>query len=300
MTQDQSDLARQDVGTVVEFEHINVAVPDFEVATWFYVDALGLTREPYLDLGPDLVWINVGAQQFHLLRGDPQVVRGTIELVVPSQTALVDRLTTMADRLDGVVFQVDAASGVVDVRGPWGNRFRCREAAPGARVQLGLTGVEFDVRPRTVHGIQRFYEQILGAPASVHDDCCTVTVGPGQSLRFVESDTADRPYDGHHLAIYIANFSQPHDRLADRELLVGHIEPCQYRFVSIVDPDDNTPLFEIEHEVRSLHHPLRGRPLINRNPDQRPMHYVPGLDPFTPGHSLDSHAAMTAALGTVG
>ena len=288
----------QDVGNVVEFEHVNVAVPDFEMATWFYVGALGLTRDPYLELGPDLVWINVGAQQFHLLRGDPQVVRGVIELVVPSHAGLIERMRSMGDRVPAMSFAVDASRRTVTVEGPWGNRFRCLEAAPGARVQLGLTGVEYTVRPGAAAGIQRFYEQVLGARTSMDGDRCTVIVGPGQTLGFVESDDARATGDGDHLAIYVSDFSGTYERLEERGLLMSDDQACQYRFSSIVDPDDGTPLFEVEHEVRSLHHPLRGRPLVNRNPDQRPPSYVPGRDAFVPGDA--SEAALRAALDTVG
>jgi hypothetical protein len=37
-------------------------------------------------------------------------------------------------------------------------------------------------------------------------------------------------------------------------------------------------LFTIEHEVRSMKHPLYMRPLINRNPAQNIMRYAPGSD----------------------
>ncbi len=36
--------------------------------------------------------------------------------------------------------------------------------------------------------------------------------------------------------------------------------------------------FTIEHEVRSMKHPLYLRPLVNRNPAQTIMQYAPGSD----------------------
>jgi hypothetical protein len=39
-------------------------------------------------------------------------------------------------------------------------------------------------------------------------------------------------------------------------------------------------LFTIEHEVRSLTHPLYARPLVNRNPAQSNNDYVRGHDAF--------------------
>ena len=37
-------------------------------------------------------------------------------------------------------------------------------------------------------------------------------------------------------------------------------------------------LFQIEHEVRSMTHPLLNRPLINRNPAQTNRNYILGGD----------------------
>jgi len=45
----------------------------------------------------------------------------------------------------------------------------------------------------------------------------------------------------------------------------------QYRFQAIVDPEDGKELFTIEHEVRSMKHPLYLGPLVNRNPPQSIM-----------------------------
>ena len=54
----------------------------------------------------------------------------------------------------------------------------------------------------------------------------------------------------------------------------------QYRFQTLIDPESGAPLFEIEHEVRSLRHPLWGRAFVNRNPDQTQREYVPGRDAY--------------------
>jgi hypothetical protein len=54
----------------------------------------------------------------------------------------------------------------------------------------------------------------------------------------------------------------------------------QYRFRDIVDPSSARRLFTLEHEVRSLTHPLYARPLVNRNPAQTNRDYVRGHDPF--------------------
>ena len=51
----------QDIGNIVAFEHANVRVPDQQIATAFYVMGLGFTRDPYLMVGLDNMWINLGS-----------------------------------------------------------------------------------------------------------------------------------------------------------------------------------------------------------------------------------------------
>ena len=62
--------AEVDVGNILAMEHVNVTVPDQPLATLFYVNLLGFTRDPYMDFGPFNVWVNVGRQQFHLPIGN--------------------------------------------------------------------------------------------------------------------------------------------------------------------------------------------------------------------------------------
>ena len=63
------DRPSQDVGNILLLEHLNVTVPDQETATTFYVTGLGFTRDPYMMVGSDNMWINVGRQQFTCRRG---------------------------------------------------------------------------------------------------------------------------------------------------------------------------------------------------------------------------------------
>jgi hypothetical protein len=80
--------------------------------------------------------------------------------------------------------------------------------------------------------------------------------------------------------IYIANFSGPYRRLVQRDLITRDTDPHEWRFRDIVDLDSNEAVFTIEHEVRSLKHPLYARPLVNRNPAQHNRNYIPGKDVF--------------------
>src|SRR2546422_9580044 len=84
------DRGAQDIGNIVALEHVNVRIPSQQLATAFYVVGLGFTRDPYLMVGLENMWINVGQQQFHLPTADPQVLRGHVGLVVPDLDALTE------------------------------------------------------------------------------------------------------------------------------------------------------------------------------------------------------------------
>ncbi|HSZ23445.1 MAG TPA: hypothetical protein VK782_09885, partial [Candidatus Sulfotelmatobacter sp.] len=91
------------------------------------------------------------------------------------------------------------------------------------------------------------------------------------------------PYDGHHVQIYVADFSGPYRKLLDKGLITEESDQHQYRFKDLADPESGATLFTIEHEVRSMRHPLFRRPLVNRNPSQNNMNYAPGYDAWIPG-----------------
>lgn len=279
------DREEEDLGNVVALEHVNTRVPDQRLATLFYISGLGLTRDPYLMTGVDNMWVNVGKSQFHLPTGDPQVLRGHVGLVVPDVPALLRRLASVAPALEGTSFAFREEDGFVEAVSPWGNRIRCH--APSARfggMTLGMAYVAFSVPNATAAPIARFYREILRTPAVVVGDeageHALVCAGPGQSLVFRETDGPLPAYDGHHIQIYLADFSGPYRRLAERGLVTEESDRHQYRFQDIVDLDTGRPLFVIEHEVRSMRHPLYARPLVNRNPAQTNRDYRPGHDSF--------------------
>jgi hypothetical protein len=290
MMSDHYDRRAEDVGNILFLEHCNVLVPDQVLATAFYVEGLGFTRDPYVMIGTDNMWINVGQQQFHLPTGQPQVFRGHIGLVVPDLDALTARLAAVKAKLAGTAFGYAVENGHVVVTCPWGNRLRCHAAGPGfGDTTLGIPYVEFPVAPGHAAGIARFYETILRAPATVSDHggsvAARVRIGGWQALVFRETTETARPYDGHHIAVYIADFSGPHRALKERGLITQESNEVQYRFQDIVDLDTARPLCVIEHEVRSATHPMYMRPLVNRNPAQRQATWARGRDAFVPGMS---------------
>lgn len=271
----------EDVGNIIAMEHVNVTVPDQGLATFFYVTGMGFTRDPYVDFGPFNVWINVGEQQFHLPTNDPQVVRGQVGVVVPNLDELEARLARVSKRLASTKFDYKRKSNLIDVTCPWGNQLRCHPPGNFGVMSLGIPYVEFDVPTGTSAGIARFYEHVFAVSTTTRKTGCTINIGRGQQLLFKETHR-QVDYDGHHLAIYIADFSSPHTYLKENGLITEESDEHQYRFQTIVDPKTKTPLFEIEHEVRSLHHPMYMRTLVNRNASQRFGDYRQGRDAFIP------------------
>ncbi len=276
------DRSPGDVGNIVELGHINLRVPDQPTALAFYVTGLGLTRDPYLMTGLGNAWINVGRCQFHLPVGPAQVLRGRIGLVLPDLAALLARLASVAPRLAGTAFGFARAGAQVDVTCPWGNRIRVQapDALRFGRQVLGMPWLELDVAIGTAAGIARFYETVLDTPARVAEDAsglfADVPAGLGERLVFRETARAVPAYDGHHIQISVAAFSKVHRRLLDCGLVSEESGPHQYRFCRLIDPHSGALLTELEHEVRSMRHPLYQRRLVNRDPDVAADAYADG------------------------
>ncbi len=273
--------AVEDVSNILSMEHVNVTVPDQTLATAFYGTGLGFTRDPYIDFGQYNVWINVGNQQFHLPTSTPQVLRGHIGVVVPDLDALDERLSRIGKALEGTSFRYRRSGDTIAVTCPWGNQMKCYGPGKFGDMTLGIPYLEFNVPTGTSAGIARFYGSVFKCRTRARKSSCEVDVGTDQSLRFKEhKKQAD--YDGHHIAIYLADFSGPHAYLKKHGLITDEVDQHQYRFQIIVDPRTGKHLFDIEHEVRSLHHPMYQRRLVNRNASQSFFTYTRGRDAFVP------------------
>ena len=283
------DRTTQDISNLIALDHLNLTVPDQQMATLFHIVGLGFTRDPYMTVGLENMWVNMGRQQFHLpTRETAQVVRGRIGLVTPDVDQLEERLDRIAGRFEGTQFALEREGENLDVTGPWGNRFRCHPAnsrMSGARV--GLEYMIFNVPPGTADGIARFYSEIIGASASVVErrgaPTARVQAGRDQAMLFREDAAETRPYDGHHIAIYIADFSGPHEALQRLGVITEESNDSQYRFTNITDPATGETLYQLEHEVRSMAHPMYGRELVNRNPVQSLGGYRRGADALLVG-----------------
>jgi hypothetical protein len=279
------DRKAEDSGNSVQLEHLNLRQPDQRINTIFFIMGMGFTRDPYLVVGVDNMWINIGRTQIHMPTGEAQRINGTIGVVVPDLPALCARLQMVAPRLDGTQFRFTDRSDFVEITCPWGNRIRAHAPSPElGGMDLGMPYVEFLVPVGMAAGIARFYSEGLGATSHCETtrgaQVAIVQVGRGQRLFFRETEEKLRDYDGHHLQLYLVDFSGPHRFLAERGLITEESNQHQYRFKNIVDPSDGRSLIQLEHEIRSVTHPLYGRPLVNRNPVQTNNHYTRNQDAF--------------------
>jgi hypothetical protein len=278
------DRKAEDLGNITMLEHVNLQIPDQAQGNLFYIGGLGLTRDPYMNTGLANMWINVGKSQFHLPTGDPWVLRGAIGLVTPDRDALLQRLDGVKKQLAGTRFKVVPNNDYVEVTCPWGNRFNMHspDVERFGAINLGMPYLEFDVPMGTAKGIERFYKKIFDAKTRLDGNgsgrVARISVGYHQELSFRETDKPIPSYDGHHIQVYVQDFSGPYRELIKRELMTEESNAYQYRWENIVDVDSNETLFEIEHEIRSMTHPLYARPLVNRNPTQSQQSYQMGGD----------------------
>ncbi len=276
------DRAAEDVGNIVEFGHLNLRVPDQLLATLFYLMGLGFTRDPYLAVGTDNMWVNAGAGQFHLPTGPAQILRGTVGLVVPELDALRSRLHAVALRLAGTRFAWYDAGDAIDLTCPWGNRLRAHAPEEGrfGRITLGVPYVELDAPAGSAGAIAGFYRETLHGLAVTGEDArgrfARVVAGPGTALVFRETNRLAGGEDGPHVQITVADFSGPYRRLLARGLVTEESNRHQYRFQDVVDPESGEVLVTIGHEVRSLRHPLYGRVLVNRHAELTGDRYASG------------------------
>jgi hypothetical protein len=283
----QFDCASEDNGNLVLLEHVNLTIPDQRLATAFYVSGLGLTRDPYLMTGVTNMWINVGRSQIHMPQGDAQRLRGRVGLLLGKRDALIERLCAVRSVLAGTQFGWSECANHVQVTCPWGNRYDCLDPHTGegrtrwSDVDLGIAYVESEVPEGTAKSIAAFYREMFDARVALRERAgalsAVVEVGQHQELIYIETRGERHPYDGHHIQIYVANFAKQFARLAERGLAYGE-EQHQFRVSQLIDLASGARCFELEHEVRSLFHPLYARPLVNRNPEQINRAYVAGGD----------------------
>jgi len=314
---EQDEDTPLDIGNIVSFEHLNLNVTNAHIADLFYGDCLGLTRDPYRPGGVHTTWYNIGKQQIHCpleekdddddVEVKSQQLRGVIGLAFRQDVfqGLKSHfeLYAKAKQLKGTQVSFNErkwsdfklretfksyqgqTSTYYEASCPWGNRFRLHPANPYLSASLGIVYLEFRVLHDSARHIAAFYRQMLGAKVRLLADgdnrVARVSVGPGQELIFTEIPKSEpqqlEHYDGHHLCIYIANFSQTFKKFKSRKLIWVNprfsdkadsmetaIRDRAFRFKDIIKMEEKGRVFTLEHEVRSMFHPNYLKPLVNR------------------------------------
>jgi catechol 2,3-dioxygenase-like lactoylglutathione lyase family enzyme len=255
-------------GKFVELGHVNVHSPDQAISLKFYVDALGLTRDPEMFPGTTNMAINVGKNQFHLPTFQAQVLRGHVGLVFPDRARLLESLNAAKPDLADTKFAFSEDDGFIAVTSPTGNRIRGFEPGPQfGDMTLGMPYVQFDVARGTAAGISRFYSELVGVASEVardgNGDFATVVLGADQRFIFRETDEPIPAFDGHHVQVSHTDLEGLRAKLKPRGLVFDEV-PNQFRFKDLIDLDSGEVLFEIDHEVRSTAHPQYKREHYNR------------------------------------
>lgn len=281
----QYDRTSQDLGNIVEIGHMNYLIPDQRLATLFYISGLGLTRDPIMMTGVDNMWVNAGISQFHLPTGGPVYAPCTrTALVIPGRAALLERLKKVQKDLKDTKFSFAETNDGVETTCPWGNRMVVHEpdAERFGNMRIGMPYVEFEVPNGAAEKVVRYYREMFDAPGRVIGNgagpSARIDAGPGQFLLFRETGKENVVNPTHHVQIYLRDFSGPYGRLRERGLISEESSEVQYRTENIVDLDTGDSLFVIDHEVRSMRHPMFRRELVNRNPDQFIRNYKMGHD----------------------
>ncbi len=280
MTKKHDDLAKRrerlpEIGGILHLEHVNFEVADHEMPTIFFMNGLGLTRDPYRRADETNMGVNIGMQQFHLPRRGKETppFTGEIGLVVPDVRTIkarLDRLKKMG-KFKGTPYAWKAEGKTAVVTSPFGVRMRLHRAGSiPFRWPLGLAYVDIPVPPGLTAAIANFYRRMMDAPVRMAklagEKAAVVTFGPHQYVRFRERKLKDYNLYQHHIAFYVTRYNALRDAVAEQGSLLGNGLGQVFFFDDIFDPDTGDTILKFQHEARSVYHEDFMRPLVNRWP----------------------------------
>ena len=67
---------------------------------------MGFTRDPYMNVGLNNFWVNIGDEQIHIPTRPSQVLPGHVGVVVPNLAGLAQRLESVKELLAGTKFSI--------------------------------------------------------------------------------------------------------------------------------------------------------------------------------------------------
>jgi len=260
---------------MVHFDHVNFETPDHDMATIFFMNGLGLTRDPYRRADERNMGVNVGLQQFHLPRRGKKTppFHGVIGVVHPDIPGVLERLKLLDQmgKFANTPYSLDDRGDFVSLTTPFGYKLNLHSEGtlPFLR-PLGIVYAEIPVPVGSAGSIGRFYFKVVGAPVSFEKKSegftSAVTAGAHQEIRFVERQLDD--YDTHtmHISYHVTHYNNLRNQLREHGSLKGKGQREVFFFDKIYDPDTGENVFTINNEVRSVYHPDFMRVLINRWP----------------------------------
>lgn len=272
-----TDNAREtmpEVGGMLHLDHVNFQIPEHDLATVFFINGLGLTRDPFRRADETNMGVNVGLQQFHLpRRGVTPPFPGVVGLVVPDLTAIRARLMRLErlGKFSDTPYAAEFGDDIAEITSPFGFRLRLHAAGtvPFSR-PLGIVYVEIFIPPDTAGAIATFYREIFRAITNVEvvDGAPTaiINAGPFQTLRFIERGGENHDTHNFHVSFHVTHYNEVRERIAASGALVGEGRGQVFFFDRIFDPESGATVFPFENEVRSIYHPDFMRPLVNRWP----------------------------------
>lgn len=265
-----------EIGGIIHLEHFNFEVLEHDLATAFFINGLGFTRDPYRRTDETNIGINIGLQQFHLPRRGKRTPPfiGEVGLIVPQIPiikARLDRLDKLG-KFDGSEYAIDDVNeDIMRVRTPYGVRLILHRAGSIPFLHpLGLTYVDIPVMPGKAEAVADFYRRVMGAPAEISlldgEISAVVTFGAHQYVRYRERERDDYDLHDFHVACYVSNYNEIRDRVVEQGSLKGDGFGQIFFFDEIFDPDNGEMIVRFQQEIRSIYHPDFMRPLVNRWP----------------------------------
>ena len=265
-----------EIGGILHLEHFNFEMLEHDMATIFFMNGLGLTRDPYRRVDENNMGVNIGLQQFHLpcrLRETPPFF-GEIGLIVPDLQVIRTRLGRLEQmgKFEGTAYQITSfAENKLQIISPWGiSMILWKAGILPFQSQLGLAYVDIPVEPGSAAALSVFYGKLLKAPfklVSLDSEATAIcTVGPHQYLRFRERELKDYNLYDFHVAYYITNYNEARDIAMKNGKLLGE-GIGQVCFIDgPFDPDSGRTILGFQQEWRSVYHSDFMRPLVNRWP----------------------------------
>lgn len=263
-----------EVGGILHLDHVNFQVPEHDLVTVFFVNGLGLTRDPFRRADETNMGINVGMQQFHFpRRGVTPPFPGVIGLIVPELAAIRARLERL-DRLGkftNTAYAAEFGNDMAEITSPFGVRLRLHAVGTVLFLKpLGIPYVEMYVPTGVAGDIAAFYREVFRAIADVETvdgvSTAVVNAGPFQTLRFIERNVDSHDMHNFHVSFHITNYNEVRNRIAARDASIGEGREQVFFFDRIFHPDSGAEVFTLTNEVRSVYHRDFMRPLVNRWP----------------------------------